>query len=79
MTGPFPESGVLRGLFGTVSGVMCVDGPNQGVACGEEADPATFCETEPGAGDGVCDACDVMGGFTTEDEMFILLGNFFVP
>ena len=77
--GPFPESGLLQGLFGTVPGVMCVAGPNQGVACGEEADPATFCETAPGAGDGECDACAVMGGFTTEDEMYILIGTYFIP
>ena len=30
-------------------------------------------------GDGVCDACTVMGGFTTEDEMFIVTGNYYVP
>ena len=31
-----------------------------------------------GAG-GVCDACPVHGGVTTADEMFILLGSFYVP
>ncbi|MFQ5667437.1 MAG: hypothetical protein ACE5I7_13555 [Candidatus Binatia bacterium] len=36
------------------------------------------CDTSPGAGDGVCDACTLRGGATTEDEMFILLGSFYV-
>lgn len=29
-------------------------------------------------GDGFCDACPLVGGVTTEDEMFILLGQYFV-
>ena len=37
------------------------------------------CDSNPGAGDGFCDACPLVGGVTTEDEMFILLGNYFVP
>ncbi len=36
------------------------------------------CDSSPGSGDGVCDACTLRGGVTTEDEMFILLGGFFV-
>ena len=35
------------------------------------------CDSSPGAGDGVCDACTLNGGLTTEDEMFLLLGSFF--
>ena len=27
------------------------------------------CDTSPGAGDGFCDACSIMGGVTTENEM----------
>ena len=49
-----------------------------GPACGIHP-AATFCETFDGLGDGECDACGVMGGFTTEDEMFILLGTYFIP
>ncbi len=32
------------------------------------------------AGDlaGICDACPLRGGVTTEDEMFILLGAFYI-
>jgi len=74
--GPCPDDDTTwLGQF-PLHGVACMDGPNKGVACGTE-DAASFCETAPGLGDGVCDACEVLGGFTTEDEMFILLGNYF--
>ncbi len=36
------------------------------------------CDTSPAAGDGVCDACPLLGGVTTEDEMCILMGSFYV-
>jgi hypothetical protein len=36
------------------------------------------CNSE-GAEDGLCDACPLRGGVTTEDEMFILMGQYFVP
>ena len=51
----------------------CMEGPNQGVLCGSE-NAASFCETSGGAGDGECDACPLIGGVTTEDDMFIMLG-----
>lgn len=47
-----------------------------GGATQEERDRS--CDTTPGAGDGVCDACRLVGGVTTEDEMFILLGQYYV-
>jgi hypothetical protein len=53
--------------------VACLDGPNKGQLCGGQADPDAFC-----GGEGLCDACPAHGGVTTEDEMFILLGNYFV-
>jgi hypothetical protein len=37
------------------------------------------CDSGDGAGDGFCDACPLRGGVTTEDEMFILLGRYYVP
>ena len=37
------------------------------------------CDSSPGAGDGLCDACTLLGGLTTEDEMFVLLGRYFIP
>ena len=48
----------------------CLGGPNQGMICnGEDA----VC------GDGgVCDACPVWGGVTTEEEMFAVLGAYYV-
>ena len=46
---------------------------NQGVLCGGDhavcGDPALE----------LCDACPVVGGVTTGDEMFILLGSFYCP
>jgi hypothetical protein len=37
------------------------------------------CDTASGAKDGMCDACPLRGGVTTEDEMFLLLGQLYVP
>jgi hypothetical protein len=52
------------------SSAYCVGGEAPGRYCGAD-------DSVCGAG-GVCDACVVRGGFTTEDEMFILLGGFYV-
>lgn len=51
----------------------CYAGPNKGVSCTTDSE----CDTSPGAGDGACNACGVRGGFTTEDEMFILTGAYY--
>jgi cysteine-rich repeat protein len=50
--------------------VACLDGPNKGALCGgDDANcPAS-----------VCDACPVVGGLTTADEMFIFLGLYYLP
>ena len=79
--GPCPDvdTPFRGGAAGTLQGVACMDGPNKGQKCGAEAEPTRFCETILFANDGVCDACTVSGGFTTEDEMFILTGSFYVP
>ena len=53
----------------------CIGGPHQGALCGGDS---SVCETSPGAGDGDCDACSLEGGLTTEDEMFMLLGAYFL-
>lgn len=37
------------------------------------------CDSTEGSGDGRCDACPLHGGVTTEDEMFLLLGQYYVP
>ncbi len=49
---------------------VCLGGDKQGVSC-NGAD--SLC----GEG-GVCDACPLYGGVTTDDEMFIPLGSYFV-
>ena len=49
---------------------VCLFGDNQGASCaGDDA----VCGP-----DGLCDACPLRGGITTDDEMFIPLGSFFV-
>ncbi len=76
-TSPSPPLPLQLGGPCSDSEVACVnDGPNKGALCNAVD---SFCDSSPGAGDGVCDACPVRGGVTTEDEMFILLGGFFVP
>lgn len=37
------------------------------------------CDSAPGAGDGFCDACAAGFGVTTDDEMFVLTGSFYIP
>ena len=48
----------------------CFGGPNQGTPCNGD-------DTVCGEG-GICDACPTGGGVTTEEEMFILLGSYYV-
>ena len=74
-----PEPPLPIGIGGPCddSDVRCAnDGPNKGVLC--NADDA-FCDSSVGAGDGDCDACVLTGGVTTADEMFILIGSYFIP
>lgn len=48
----------------------CVGGDSPGLECGSDD---SLC------GDGgLCDACPVVGGQTTEDEMFLMLGSYYV-
>ncbi|MFM7140744.1 MAG: hypothetical protein ACKO2K_02350 [Alphaproteobacteria bacterium] len=54
----------------------CVAG-RVAAACNGSDDDAT-CDSSPGAGDGDCDACALTAGESTENEMFILLGQFFM-
>lgn len=53
--------------------VACMDGPQKGQLCGGDN---TFCDTTEGAGDGLCDACPVTGGYTSDDEMLLPLGYY---
>jgi hypothetical protein len=52
----------------------CVAG-RVAAACTTNAD----CDSAAGAGDGQCDACAITGGESTENEMFILIGQYYVP
>ncbi len=57
----------------------CIEG-RVGETCsggGQRARDAS-CDSAPGTGDGVCGACTVRGGTTTEDEMYILMGAYYV-
>jgi len=76
-TSPIP-TGLPFGGPCTDSVVTCANESRKGELCGGQPDPDAFCDTEPGAGDGDCDACPVRGGTTTEDEMFILLGDYYL-
>jgi hypothetical protein len=63
-----------------VNRTACMDGPNKGMICGsgnilDATDHAVCGDPELE----LCDACPTRGGVTTADEMFILLGSYFVP
>ena len=55
--------------------VVCLGGPHQGELCGGDD---RRCAGRAGTAGGVCDACPLRGGVTTEDEMFILLGSYYL-
>jgi hypothetical protein len=70
--------------FGGVAdiGISCLNGPRKGQECRSSPSEKwdgdhSVCDSSPGAGDGVCDACPLLGGLTTDDEMFILLGSYY--
>jgi hypothetical protein len=71
-----PNSVFVPGVPGRCTPVACAAG-KIGAACSGVDDDAT-CDTSPGAGDGDCDACRITGGESTENEMFILLGDYYV-
>jgi hypothetical protein len=58
----------------------CTEG-RTGSPCsgGDDGARDASCDSSPGAGDGHCDACTLHGGVTTEDEMFVLFGAYYVP
>ncbi|MEW6269826.1 MAG: hypothetical protein AB1689_11085, partial [Thermodesulfobacteriota bacterium] len=57
---------------GTCKPVACVSG-KVGAPCNGADDNAT-CDSAPGASDGLCDACPITGGESTQNEMFVLFG-----
>lgn len=60
--------------------------PSNGVPCqpthcaeglrGRPCSSDRHCDTAPGTADGLCDACPVGFGVTTDDEMFVLTGSY---
>ncbi|MEW6271689.1 MAG: hypothetical protein AB1689_20590 [Thermodesulfobacteriota bacterium] len=70
-----PESARIAGI-GTCKPVACAAGRIGASCSGEDDDGA--CDGAPGAGDGDCDACPLTGGESTENEMFLLLGSYYV-
>lgn len=66
-----PEAGVTLGLC---EPTRCVNDGMFDVDCDDgianQAGDDAACDSSPGAGDGVCDACAITGGVTTENEMF---------
>ncbi len=73
-----PQSVFIPGVPGRCRPVACVNEGMIGEPCNGEDDDAA-CDTSPGAGDGWCDACRITGGESTENEMFLPLGGYYVP
>jgi hypothetical protein len=74
---PSSARDVFGGAFGgTCHPVACTAG-RVGAAC-DGKDDDTTCDTSPGAGDGDCDACAITGGESTENEMFLIGGSYYV-
>jgi hypothetical protein len=56
--------------------VACAAG-KVGTACSGVNDNHT-CDSASGANDGLCDACRISGGESTENEMYILIGQYYL-
>ena len=72
-----PDSVYVPGVPGLCTPTACAAG-KIGTNCAGSEDNAT-CDSEPGAGDGLCDACPITGGESTENEMFLINGYYYVP
>jgi uncharacterized protein (TIGR03382 family) len=59
--------------------VACLnEGATQGMLCAvDDAVDDEVCDNS-GQLDGVCDACPVVGGVTTDDEMFAIFTDYFL-
>jgi len=62
--------------IGLCSPTACAAG-KIGAACSGVGDDRT-CDSASGANDGLCDACRITGGESTENEMFILIGQYYL-
>jgi hypothetical protein len=61
--------------LGKCTPVACVAPAEKiGAACTKDTD----CDSSEGAGDGWCDACNITGGESTQNEMFVLFGAHYV-
>ena len=69
-----PQS--AKNTIGLCTPIECVSG-KIGARCRGVGDDRT-CDSAPGANDGSCDACAIKGGESTQNEMFILIGNYYV-
>jgi len=61
---------------GACTPVACVAG-RIGAPCNGVGDDAA-CDSETGGADGWCDACSITGGESTENEMFLLIGHYYI-
>jgi hypothetical protein len=71
---------LVDGVFQRDKGISCLNEAKRGTPCKADASYTpdnSKCDSAPGAGDGVCDACPLLGGVTTQDEMFIPLGSYY--
>jgi hypothetical protein len=62
--------------IGLCNPLACAEG-NVGAPCNGVGDDRA-CDSSPGANDGFCDACNITGGESTENEMFILIGSYYI-
>jgi len=69
-----PQSAI--DTFGACTPIACAAG-KVGAPCHGVGDDRT-CDSAPGALDGSCDACSIKGGESTENEMFILIGSYYL-
>ena len=69
-----PQS--AKNSIGNCSPVACVVG-KIGARCRGTSDNHA-CDSAPGANDGFCDACPITGGESTENDMFILIGSYYI-
>ncbi|GBD26650.1 hypothetical protein HRbin30_01990 [bacterium HR30] len=77
-TSPLPSSPGVEGGPCEVP-THCAGGRVGQPCAGEQPeDRDRSCDSSPGSLDGRCDACPLTGGVTTEDEMFVLLGLFYL-
>lgn len=65
-----------QGTIGRCTPVACVAGKIAAPCNGVGDDRA--CDSAPGANDGLCDACSLTGGESTQNEMFILIGSYYI-